>query len=247
MHREPTVSLDDYRILVTGGTTGIGRATALELAAKGAKVLITGTDPSHLEDALDSFARAPGEITGVLADLGTKEGVLEVFAAVDQQLGGLDIAILNAGIAESGPLLEMSHDICHEIVNVNLGGYISCALESLKRMSGEGGQIILIGSMSAEECGKNAATYVASKSGVRGFAKSLRKEANPLGIRVSLIEPGKTGSDMQDSPPSEQEEAQEEMKMLTAEDVARSVMFVLSQPDRCDIVMLQLRPRLEEI
>jgi NAD(P)-dependent dehydrogenase (short-subunit alcohol dehydrogenase family) len=247
MHREPTVSLEGYRILVTGGTTGIGRATALELATRGAHVLIGGTDPQHLEDALESFANAAGKVEGILSDIGTKEGVMELFAAVDKQLGGLDIAILNAGIAESGPLVEMSHEVCHEIVNVNLNGCISCSLESLKRMKDGGGQIILIGSMSAEECGKNAATYVASKSGMRGFSKSLRKEANPHNIRVSLIEPGKVGTDMQEETPAEQEQAEQQRRMLTAEDIARSVMFVLGQPDRCDIVMLQIRPRLEEI
>ena len=247
MHREPTVSLEGYRILVTGGTTGIGRSTALELASRGAHVLIGGTDPQHLKDALASFAHAAGKVDGLLADVGTKEGVLELFDAVDQRLGGLDIAILNAGIAESGPLVEMSHDVCHEIVNVNLNGYISCALESLKRMKDGGGQIILIGSMSAEECGKNSATYVASKSGIRGFSKSLRKEANPHNIRVSLIEPGKVGTDMQEETPAEQEKSEQERTMLTAEDIARSVMFVLGQPDRCDIVMLQVRPRLQEI
>jgi NADP-dependent 3-hydroxy acid dehydrogenase YdfG len=247
MHREPTVSLEGFRILVTGGTTGIGRATALELATRGAHVLIGGTDPRHLEDAMASFAHAAGKVDGILSDVGTKQGVLDLFAAVDRQLGGLDIAILNAGIAESGPLVDMEHDVCHEIVNVNLNGYISCALESLKRMKDGGGQILLIGSMSAEECGKNSATYVASKSGIRGFSKSLRKEANPHNVRVSLIEPGKVGTDMQEETPAEQEKAEQQRTMLTAEDIARSVMFVLGQPDRCDIVMLQVRPRLQEI
>jgi NAD(P)-dependent dehydrogenase (short-subunit alcohol dehydrogenase family) len=247
MHREPTVSLEGYRILVTGGTTGIGRATALELATHGAHVLISGTDPQHLKDALESFANAGGKVEGILADFGTKEGVLELFAAVDERLGGLDVAVLNAGIAEKGPLVEMSHEVCNDIVNVNLSGYISCSIESLKRMKGEGGQIILIGSMSAEECGKNSATYVASKSGIRGFSKSLRKEVNPLGIRVSLIEPGKVGTDMQEALPEEQEKAEQELTMLTSEDIARSVIYVLTQPDRCDVVMLQIRPRLQEI
>jgi len=246
MHREPSVSLEGYRILVTGGTTGIGRATALELATRGARIVVGGTDPQHLKDALASFSNAAGEVTGILSDVGTQEGVLELFATVDERLGGLDIAILNAGIAESGPLVDMSHEVCREIVNVNLNGYISCAIESLKRMK-DGGQIILIGSMSAEECGPNSATYVASKSGIRGFSKSLRKEASPHNVRVSLIEPGKVGTDMQEETPGEQEQAERERTMLTAEDIARSVMFVLGQPDRCDIVMLQIRPRMQEI
>jgi NADP-dependent 3-hydroxy acid dehydrogenase YdfG len=142
----------------------------------------------------------------------------------------------------------MGHETFRDIVDVNLNGYLSCALEALKRMSAQGGgQIILIGSMSAEVCDKNSAAYVASKAGIRGFAKSLRKEANPHGVRVSLIEPGKVGTDMQEQSPDEQEEEEEMLKMLTAEDIARCVFFVIGQPDRCDVVMLQVRPRLQEI
>ena len=250
MHREPTVSFKGYRILITGGTTGIGRATALELATHGASVLICGSDPQHLSDALDSMQWLPGEVDGLIVDLATKEGVEELFAAVDERLGGLDIAILNAGIADKGPLHEMTHEACRAIIDVNVSGYISCALESLKRMKSEeksSGQIVMIGSMSAEACDEGAATYAASKAGVRGFAKSLRKEANAIGVRISLIEPGAVGTDMQDAPQAEQEDKEEDLTMLTAEDIARCVSFVISQPDRCDIVTMQVRPHLQEI
>jgi NAD(P)-dependent dehydrogenase (short-subunit alcohol dehydrogenase family) len=247
MDQEPAALLKGYRILVTGGTTGIGRATALELASRGANVLIGGANPQHMRDALESSKLTRGQINGVVADMATKKGVLEMFAAVDAQLGGMDIAILNAGLGGSGSLMEMDHDRCRNIVDINLKGYLSCALESMKRMSGRGGQIILIGSMSAEVCEKYSAAYVASKAGIRGLAKSLRKEANPHGVRVSLIEPGKTDTDMQDAPPTERQQQIEQLEMLTAQDVARCVSFVLSQPDRCDIVLLQVRPRLQEI
>ena len=252
MHREPTVTFEGYRILVTGGTTGIGRATALELATRGAKVLICGSDPQHMKDALESLRPAAGEVDGVIVDLATKEGVESLFAAVDERLGGLDIAILNAGIAEKGPLDEMSHEACRAIIDLNVSGYIGCALESLKWMKKKdkektGGQIVMIGSMSAEACDEGSATYVASKAGIRGFSTSLRKEANKGGVRVSLIEPGSVGTDMQDEPPEEQEVSEDRLEMLTAEDIARCVSFVLGQPDRCDIVTMQVRPRLQEI
>src|SRR5690606_38389336 len=83
------------------------------------------------------------------------------------------------------------------------------------------------------------------KSGVRGFAFSLRKEANPLGIRVSLLEPGSIGTEMVDESPERQREMQEELKMLSADDVARAEFYVLSQPERCDVVQLQLRPHIQ--
>lgn len=251
MHREPTVTFESYRILITGGTTGIGRATALELATRGASVLICGSDPHHLKDALESMRRLPGQVDGLIVDLATKEGVEQLFAAVDDRLGGLDIAILNAGVAEKGPLHEMTHDACRAIIDVNVSGYISCALEALKRMKSEqqksSGQIVMIGSMSAEACDEGSATYAASKTAVRGFAKSLRKEANAIGVRISLIEPGAVGTDMQDAPPAEQEEKEDDLKMLTAEDIVRCIIFVISQPDRCDIVTMQVRPHLQEI
>jgi NADP-dependent 3-hydroxy acid dehydrogenase YdfG len=73
------------------------------------------------------------------------------------------------------------------------------------------------------------------KVGIRGFSKSLRKEVNPLGIRVSPIEPREVGTEMQDATPEEQEKAELELTMLTSEDIPRSVMYVLTQPDRCDV------------
>jgi NADP-dependent 3-hydroxy acid dehydrogenase YdfG len=109
------------------------------------------------------------------------------------------------------------------------------------------GYIINIGSMSAEALHKGTSVYVATKSGVRGFSASLRKEANELDIRVTLIEPGSVGSDMQEESADEQREKIEKMEMLKAEDIAASVLYVLTQPQRCDVVELKIRPLLELI
>jgi NADP-dependent 3-hydroxy acid dehydrogenase YdfG len=103
----------------------------------------------------------------------------------------------------------------------------------------------MIGSLSAEVFDPNAAVYTATKAGVRGFAGSLRKELNPHGIRVSLIEPGSIGTDMVDESAAEQQRMQEEMKMLRADDVARAILFVLTQPERSDVIHLQVRPHLQ--
>lgn len=248
MGNNESVTLEGRRVLVTGGTTGVGRATAALLAKQGCRVFICGSDPRHLEDAIKEIkASGGGEVGGTAIDLGTTEGIRELFVAADKWLGGLDIAILNAGLGSHGLLIDMEHEECRKVIHVNLISYVSCALESIKRMRGKGGQIVMTGSMSAELAEENAAVYVATKSGVRGFAYSLRKEANPMGIRVSLVEPGSIGTDMVDESPEQQKKIQEDLKMLKAEDIARSILFILSQPERCDVITMQVRPRLQII
>ncbi|MES2707029.1 MAG: SDR family oxidoreductase [Verrucomicrobiota bacterium] len=239
--------LNGKRVLITGGTTGVGRATALLLARQGCRVFICGRDAAHLEDALGEIKGGGGMAEGMAGDVGTEEGIASIFAAADAWLGGLDIAVLNAGIGAKGELTEMSHAECARVVSVNLLSCISCAKEAMHRMAGRRGDIVMTGSMSAEVADERSAVYVATKAGVRGFAASLRKEANPLGVRVSLVEPGSIGSDMVDETPERQREMNAGGLMLRAEDVARAILFMLVQPDWCDVIKLQIRPHLQLI
>jgi NADP-dependent 3-hydroxy acid dehydrogenase YdfG len=109
------------------------------------------------------------------------------------------------------------------------------------------GHIVNIGSMSAETHEETGTVYVATKSAIQGFSIALRKEINEMGIKVSLIEPGAVSSDMQPAPKEEQREQIKKMEMLDPEDIAMSVLFCLSQPKRCDVVSMQVRPHLQVI
>jgi NADP-dependent 3-hydroxy acid dehydrogenase YdfG len=109
------------------------------------------------------------------------------------------------------------------------------------------GHIIHVGSMSADVREKNSSVYVATKSAVQGFTEALRKEVNEMGIKVSLIEPGSVGTDMQEETPQEQRQKQARGEMLTAEDIARCVEYCLVQPARCDVVVVQIRPHKQPI
>ena len=235
------------RVIVTGGTTGIGRATARALAEQGAQIFICGRNAVHLEDALESMASASGMVSGVAVDLAQAEGIEKLFKGADEWLGGLDIVILNAALGLSGKLTDMDPRECREAISVNVAGYIGCAYEAMMRMKEAGGRILMIGSMSAEVAEEESAVYVATKSAIRGFAKSLRKEAGSLGIHIGLIEPGSVGTDMVDPSPQEQEELETKLEMLAAEDIAEGVLFALSRPDRLDIVQMQMRPHLQKI
>jgi len=241
-------SLSGKRAIIAGGTTGVGRATAALLASRGCRVFICGRDEGDLAKTIAEVRASGGDISGVAVDLGQTEGILRLFSAADEWLGGLDFAILNAGIGAHGELTTMTHEDCREVVSVNLLSYISCSLEAFKRMSAAGsGHVVMTGSMSAHVFDERAAVYTATKAGIRGFATSLRKEANPLGIKVSLIEPGTIGTDMVDENPTQKQEMFDAMRMLRPEDVAEAIVFMLAQPQWCDVIQLQLRPHRQAI
>lgn len=233
------------RIIVTGGTTGIGRATIALLAGKGARIVTVGRDPDALKDALDGFADLPGAVHGVSADIGTPEGIETLFAAADAQLGGLDALVSNAALGAE-PIDEMADADWRYVVSVNLIGAMAAARGALARL-GDGGQIVMVGSISASIHAPGESVYSATKAGIRAFVETLRKEVAPRGIRVGVVEPGTTGSDMQAASPDEQDQQIARDKMLRAEDVAEAIAFLLDRPARVDIVALRIEPRLQEL
>lgn len=233
------------RVVVTGGTTGIGRAIVRSLASQGARVVTLGRDENALKDALDAMADLPGEVHGIAADLATREGVERLFAEADARLGGLDALVSNAALGAE-PIDEMADDDWRYVVEVNLVAAMAATRAALARL-GKGGQIVIVGSISAEIHAPGESVYSATKAGLQGFAETLRKEVEERGLRVALVEPGTTGSDMQEASDDEQREEIAKARMLRAEDVAEAVDFILSRPPRVDVVTLRLEPRLQEL
>lgn len=241
-------NIDRKRIVITGGTTGIGKATAELLASLGGHIFIFGRDKDDFDKAIDDIkAQAEGEVYGITADISRKEDIELIWREIDHTLGGIDILINNAALPGNG-VMEEEYENIKYILETNILGYISFSKEAVSRMkTQQNGHIITIGSMSAETHEETGTVYVATKSAIRGFTTALRKEINELGIKVSHIEPGAVTSDMQPAPKEEQREQIEKMEMLEAEDIAMSVLFCLSQPKRCDIVTIQVRPHLQVI
>jgi len=236
-------SLEGQTALVTGGTTGIGRATARLLAFHGCQVVIFGRTEDHLADALAAIG---GDHIGLVADVGDRADLEGVFETVDQRLGRLDILINNAAVSGEGPMSTPYAEMEY-IVRVNLLGYLHAAQLAAERMIKAGrGAIINIGSMSADEREADSSIYVATKAAIQGFNAAFAKEVNHRGIRVCLIEPGAAGSDMNENTPERQAELERASKLMTSEDIAAAVLFCLRFPLRTDIVSLQMRPHLVE-
>lgn len=232
------------RAIVTGGTTGIGRAIAVLLAGHGAKVFICGRTPEHLDDALQRIGEV-GEGDGVNVDLSKADDVDRFFAAADSYLGGLDIAVLNAAVPANA-LAETSEEDARYQIETDLVSYLITAQGAARRMKA-GSDIVLIGSMSAVSPKGGSSIYVAAKTGIQGFATAFRQELAEKDIKVGLIEPGFTGADFQypDFPPEKQRELIHEGRMLRAEDVAVATHFMLTQPRRTAVSLIRVEPRLE--
>lgn len=238
-------SLDGRRALVTGGTTGIGRAIAVLLASEGAKVFVCGRTPEHLDDALQRI-REVGEGDGVALDLTRQEEVDRFVEEGAKYLGGVDLAVINAGLSAEG-LADSDVETIRYIVDTNLTHMMVAARRVLERMA-PGGDIVFIGSMSANTRKGDSTVYTATKTGVQAFAEALREELAEKDIKVGNIEPGLVGTDMQlpDIPVAKQREMIRQAKMLRAEDIAAATHFMLTQPRRTVVSLMRVEPRLAE-
>jgi NAD(P)-dependent dehydrogenase (short-subunit alcohol dehydrogenase family) len=238
-------SVSGRSVLVTGGTTGIGREVARLLAGRGARVLVFGRDEGALQEALEDLRGGGGEVHGIQADVSRMGDVRRVFAEVDQRLGGLDVLVNNAAVTGED-FDEDSLETIEYVIRTNVVGYVACAQQAVERMKG-GGHVVLVGSMSADLREADSGTYVATKAAIQAFAESLRKKVNERGIKVTLIEPGKVATDMVDRSDRGKEKDIDRGRMLRPEDIAGSVLYALVQPERCDIVSIQIRPHAQVI
>lgn len=237
-------SLKGRKAIITGGTTGIGRAVAVLLASYGVKVFVCGRTPEHLSDALARI-RQVGEGDGINVDLTRREDLARFYDAADTWLVGLDIAVINAAVPADA-LTDSDEDELRYQIATDFTAYLATTQAAAARMKA-GSDIVLIGSMSAVSRKAGSSIYVAAKSGIQGFAASLRKELADRDIKVGLIEPGFTGADFHypDIPPDEQAELINQHRMLRAEDIAVAAHFMLTQPRRTAASLIRVETRLE--
>jgi NAD(P)-dependent dehydrogenase (short-subunit alcohol dehydrogenase family) len=187
------ISLESKRVVVTGGSSGIGEAIAVAAAAAGAKVALTYSRHADAAAAVVSrIEAAGGEAFAMKADAAQPKAIVKFFAAVEKRWGGFDILINNAGIDGDRALAwEADVDEWKHVVEVNLSGAFLCAAEALKRMVPAKRGVILNVTSVHEIIGWSGYTaYTASKAGLAMMTKSLAQEAAPHGVRVLAIAPG---------------------------------------------------------
>lgn len=235
--------LTGKRIVLTGGTSGIGRATLASLAAAGARVVTCGRHQSSLDEAL---AAASGDVTGLTVDLARGEGVDALFAAADDTLGGVDMLVACAALG-ADPIFDMDDADWRYVIDTNLAAYLACAKQAIARMEAAGGgHLLFVGSISTEIKAVGESVYAATKAGIQAFAETLRKEVADRHIKVSVIQPGSVDTAMQQCSAEEKRVAVAAGEMLDPAEIAEAILFVLTRSANCNIVNLRIEPLLQK-
>jgi NAD(P)-dependent dehydrogenase (short-subunit alcohol dehydrogenase family) len=196
--------------LITGGTSGIGLATAKRIAAEGGKVLVTGSNKERLEAA----ARVEG-VHAFQSDVSKPEAAKGLAAEARRLFGELDGVFLNAGVAIYGSLSEITPEDYRRLFDVNVGGVVFSA-QALAPLVKAGGSVLLMASQAKTKGVPMALLYAASKGAVRSIALVLARDLKERGIRVNSISPGPIATSFHDLAPGDPERTREIEAMITA-------------------------------
>lgn len=225
---------ENKTILVLGGNSGIGLASAQAFAAEGGKVTITGRNKQTLDEAVASI---PGG-RGTVADISDLDAMDRVIADVEAHDGTIDVLFINAGVGGFAPLREITPEAWDEVHTINLRGCVF-ALQKAVRLMGAGGAIVVTGSIGAHGALQGNGAYAAAKGGLYMAMKVFAKELVAEGIRLNMVSPGPIDTPLLHRNPGmsdEQVAGLKEMmianvpmhRMGEGADVAKTVLFLAS-------------------
>jgi NAD(P)-dependent dehydrogenase (short-subunit alcohol dehydrogenase family) len=231
-------SLEGQVAVITGAGRGIGAAIARKLSGLGAIAVLCGRTLADLESTARAITKAGGKAEAVSCDVTSLASVESAASHVEKTFGRLDILVNNAGVrGVDGPLHKLPPDGWEHILNTNLRGvYYTTRAFVPMMMRACSGHIINISSLAGKNALPNGAAYAASKWGLNGLSYSLAEELRSYNIRVAVICPGSTNTDL--SPHAGKDSA----KMLQPADVAHAVTMLVTQSPQSFVSEILLRP-----
>lgn len=227
--------LKDKVAIITGGSRGIGNATAKAFLREGATVIITASSKETAEKAVAKLKEEFPEsvIDGIYPNLSSLEDVRKNFKEINEKYGDIDILVNNAGISESTPFVEYTEESFDKVMDLNVKGVFNATRAVVEFMISHGDGVILNTSSMVSIYGQaSGIAYPASKSAVNGITVSLARELGPKGIRVNAVAPGIIETDMMKAVPKEVIDpliAQIPLRRLgQPEDIANAFVFLAS-------------------
>jgi NADP-dependent 3-hydroxy acid dehydrogenase YdfG len=248
-----TERLDGTVALVTGASSGIGEATARELARRGAAVAIAARRTDRLDALAREIEQAGGSALAIEADVTDQAQVRRLVGETVDRLGRLDTVVNNAGIMLLGPIVDAPTEEWDRMIDLNLKGLLYVAHAALPHLLAAAekeprhvADLVNISSVAGRLARRNSGVYNLTKHGVGAFSESLRQEVTGRHVRVSLVEPGAVDTEL---PDHIRAEIRDEMmsrlagiEHLQAEDIADAIAYVVTRPRRVAINELLIRP-----
>jgi NADP-dependent 3-hydroxy acid dehydrogenase YdfG len=243
--------LDGKVVLITGASSGIGEATALALAAAGAKVAIAARRQDRLQALAGRIDEAGGASLQLAADVTKAADIDRLVGTTISQWGRLDILVNNAGVMLLSPLAEARGEDLRQMVEINLVALMELTRAALPHLKASKGHIVNISSVAGRVANPGASGYAATKFGVVAFSEAVRREVYADKVRVTVIEPGLVLTELGDhitNPGMKAglEKRKSAMEGLEAEDIAAAVLYAVTQPPRVNVNEILLRPTDQE-
>jgi NADP-dependent 3-hydroxy acid dehydrogenase YdfG len=243
--------------LITGASSGIGEATALALAEDGASVVLAARRRDRLDQLADRIEGNPDKVLVLEVDVTDEAQVNQMVAQTIERFGRLDTLVNNAGVMLLGPINSAPTDEWRRMINLNLLGLLYCThaalphlLEAAESEPRQVADIVNVSSVAGRIARFNSGVYNATKFGVGAFSESLRQEVTTRHVRVTIVEPGATATELAMHNRPEILEGMRQtfggVELLGAEDIANAVAYAVTQPRRVAVNEILVRPTEQE-
>lgn len=228
-------------VIVTGGSSGIGQACALEYGSKGYNVVFTGRNEGRMQETTEMLEARGIPCFAMSVDAASEEGAKEVVRATIEKYGGIDALICNAGISMRALFKDVDLKVFEKLMRINFMGSVYYVKHALPYLLESKGTIVAVSSINGHRGTPARTAYTASKYAMEGFFEALRTEVMYKGVHVLVVSPGFTGTNIRNTALTAEgnvqgESPRDESKMMTAEHVA-AVIYKGQQKKKRDIVL----------
>jgi clavulanate-9-aldehyde reducatase len=242
-----SIDLSNQVVAVTGASSGIGEAAALACARAGAAVALAARRADRIEALAGQIEGEGGRAIAVPTDVGEETQARAFVERAHAELGRLDVLVNNAGVMLLGPIENAPTEEWRRMIHANVFGVLYCTHAALPLMHAQGsGHVVNVSSVAGRVARAGSGVYNLTKFGVGAFSESLRQECVPMGVRVTLIEPGAVATEL---PSHNRPEVLEQMAKrfagvtpLSAEDIAGAILYAIGQPPNVSVNEVLVRP-----